>query len=127
VTTFKPAARCDDCGATSVPERGASGPQVLRHRPGCPDAAPRFVVASTGRGVSPTSRWARQYSATSLNYADKPLLHASPFPPVKATRTGTTMVAACGARVSIVYDGRPFDRDPGRKCRRCIDAVRGGA
>lgn len=38
MATFKPAARCGDCGTESVPERGTTGPQVLRHREGCPAA-----------------------------------------------------------------------------------------
>lgn len=55
-------------------------------------------------------------------HPDGPLLHASPVPPVPASKTGATYRAACGAQVRNVTT-QPWSAQGPRRCRPCVSAA----
>lgn len=51
------------------------------------------------------------------------ILHAISLPPRRGSRTGHTYIAACGAQVARIHDGRLWHWGLKRACRHCRHAT----
>lgn len=80
------------------------------------DAPPRTPTSSTARVVN-------AYTSRGGSQAAGPLLHASPYPPVPYTATGSTYRALCGSQVRNVTRVAWHAHGPGRHCPACTAAA----